>query len=417
MYFIGLVGIMLPLSKRKRLLLFQRIVLITVLFMVIWRTLYQIESSRYASGLIYPFTLATSFFLVRILKPNFKINRVIILCLISLIAFLWIKKEFFVTSINLNINTIADIHQKNNEAGDCILIAPHNDAGRLKYHDSGKNRIEQYFLEQNRTELSAFVDKFKLVNYSILYDIVVKTNDTTKVLAKNNSAKHRQVLSLFTQKAQKKKHCVYLIEPRGSYQVLLSTDTYGADSGILQNGDLELLDSPEQSYEKLKKQISNYSEYYDYDPSIRTPVNAYFFNNKSVTQYRPFYSCTTTNAISGDTSAFIRINASNNVGYFLFYQRFGNGKYKYSFRVKGKKGTKVCLLYDTNQKKEWRVCPLVYFIIPNSQTYIVQSDFKINHLRDNDYFIVGAWVYNGEAYLDNFKLDRLDNCPAFYDPF
>ena len=411
-FVLGLLGIVLPFAKNERDRLFQRITLIIIFFMVIWRALYQIESSRYASGLILPFTIGASYLIFKLnhLKSNSIVLRIVFPCLLFLVVVLWVKKDFQVSAVNQNINRIVDVHARMNKKADTILITPHNDMGRLKYYGSSNRQwVEPYFLEQNHADLSNFIEKFKTVNYRLLYDIVVRSGDTSKVSAKTKDAKYKQVLSLFAQKNKKKKHCVYLIESKGSYRSVSSHDMDEFDSGLLQNGDLEKLDSPERSYEKLKKHITYYEDFYVYDPSIRTPENAYFFNNQAVTHYRPFYTCTSENAISGKSSAYIRINAEKEVSYFLFYQRFHNGKYHYSFQVKGKKGTKVCLLYDMNQDKKYEVRPLAYFVLPNTQTYDVQTVFSVDTLAKDDFFLVGAWVYNGEAYLDNFKLDRIDN--------
>ena len=172
------------------------------------------------------------------------------------------------------------------------------------------------------------------------------------------------------------------------------------------NGDLELIDSPEDSYIKFKNHIGHYALYFDFDQSKRTPVNAYFHNNPELTQYLPYYSCLNTKAISGNNSA--RIVTRKGVGYLLFSQKFYSGAYQYSVTFTGNKDSTVCLFYDLNEKNKWIGRPLATYTI-SSENLIqkITTSFIVSNLNPGDFFLVGVWV-QGEAYLDNFYLEKVD---------
>ena len=88
-------------------------------------------------------------------------------------------------------------------------------------------------------------------------------------------------------------------------------------------------------------------------------------------------------------------------------QKFSKGKYILSFLAKAKRGTRLCLLYDLFKDGHWEVVPLTFFLAPDSRIYRIEKTFSISDLSDNDFFLVGAWVQDGEAFLDNFSLRQL----------
>ena len=85
-----------------------------------------------------------------------------------------------------------------------------------------------------------------------------------------------------------------------------------------------------------------------------------------------------------------------------------NGDYTYSFLVKGKPGTEVVMIIDKFQNSSWIVQSLAHFIIPDKGLYKIEAIFSVDDLKEKEYFLVGARIYRGEAYVDNFCLKTLN---------
>ena len=375
--------------------------------MILWRILYKIQSSRYAGILIYPFSISTSLFICHLFKS--KIRSIKIICSFIAIGILigLINKNYNIKQINSNLGIIAELHDKYNKTWrEWILITNHKDGGRIKRMEKGANNYQTYYLEQTLDDVSMFIDNYIDVSHNVLYNISLNAEDSIRVNPNRPLSKFKHILSIYSQKNKKKRNNVFSIESKASFKYLSKNKIIIPESGILKNGDLETIDSPEDSYKKFKKHIGHYELYFDLDQSKRTPVNAYFHNAPEYTQYLPYYSCLNTKAISGKNSA--RIITKKGIGYLLFYQKFYSGTYQYSIIFTGTKGSTVCLLYDLNENNKWKGKPLASYTISSEELiHEITISFVVPNLPPGDFLLVGVWV-RGEAYLDNIHLEKTD---------
>lgn len=404
-FVLGLLGLFI-LCQNKRKSEYVHVILIIIFGMITWRVVYRITSSRYASALIYPFSILTSYFLVFLIRHKSKRKTLIIIIVgICLIAS-WTCKNYNVTQINSSVITLAQLHDQKNIKDKWTLFVPEEDLLRIKQFEKNDNSFSIYQEDKTINDVKAFISDYKTVGKKALFCIILDSETNSNVNQRMDEGKYQHILSVFYQKNRKKRLHVYSVESNASVLTLSNNKTIQPESGILSNGDLELLDSPQKSHDKLKSHIGRYALFYDFDETIRTPVNAYFHNDSSFTQFLPYYNCFGSDSISGLNSA--RISISKGVGYILFYQRFHSGKYQYSVTLKGKKGTTVCLVYDVFNDKHWDVRPLALFTIPNKGIFKITTSFDVQFPASEDFFLVGAWVNNGEVYLDNFCITNND---------
>ena len=401
----GLLGIFILFLKRRTVTYFSISVLI-ILLMITWRVAYQIATTRYASVLIYPFSLFSACFFAGLKERKEKpIKYFFVFTAVGSLA-LWINKAYNIKQINRNLEIIAEYHNAVNRKGkEWTLITNAKDAGRIRRMEKANNLMITYYSEKGIDDVSSYIMEHRSLSDHILYNILSTNKPPHLVLPNSELSKYKYVLSVYTQKNKKKRANIYSIESKADLITLSQNKPVEPRSGILINGDLEKLDSAEQSFIKFKNHIGDYSLYFDYDESKRTPENAYFHNGAIFTQYLPYYSCLNDKAISGKNSA--KIVTEKGAGYLLFYQKFTSGSYQYSVTFSGKKGTTVCVLYDVYQNKKWGVIPLATYTIPSKGIFQIKTSFSVS-LKPDEYFIVGARV-SGEAYLDNFCLENRNN--------
>lgn len=393
---LGVLGI-IALNKKYHSF-FAKVAVTTILFMLLWRCVYGLTSSRYAAGLIIPFVIYSAYFIVsvknKLFVPPFAILLVFTFCL-------FLRKNYNISPINSHLCIISEFHDRyNNTRENCILLTPTKDAHRIKYLEKNNNPFQYYSDKKTIEDVRSFIQEYKIVNTKLLYDIIINSDEDFIITDIFPYQTYKKVLSI--SQSKNKKHSVYLIDSKSHIQIIPFSKTIQSQSGILTNGDMELLDSPEISFQKLKSHIDDYSLYYEFDPTVRTPQNAYFYNSGLYTQCLPQYNCTSINPISGKYSAELKID--NGVAYLFFSQKFYNGTYHFSFIVKGKVGTRVCMVCEVRKNKQWNAIPLVYFFIPDKRLYMLQTDFTFEDLGNDDFFFVGAAVGEGEAVFDNFSL-------------
>lgn len=396
---LGLLGFFIIWLKGKKNI-YLHIVLYVLLGVLIWRIVYRINSSRYASCLIYPFCISAAYCISFTIKTFSKIeNKVIAIIGIALISYL-LFKNFYITQINYNLGIIAELHDRLNSRSDVwTLIMQAEDLERVRKMEQYDNPFEFYNSDQTIQDVSKYITDYKTINKKVLYNIPLGSKENGFIHLDQADSKYRHVLSVYSQKNKKKRQHVYKIESNVKLLTLSNNKPIEAESGILENGDLELLDSPEQSHIKFKNHIKNYSLYYDFDESKRTPVNAYFYNGAKYTDLLPYYNCMNNKAISGKNSALIVTSGMK--GSLIFYQKFYNGSYHYSVILSGKKDTTVCIFYDAYANKKWSVHSLGSYTIPSNGIFQIKTSFSVSDLNPGEYFLIGAYVV-GEAYLDNF---------------
>lgn len=404
-FFLGLGGLFFFLLKHKRFP-YSPIITLVFLSMIIWRVLFRIDSGRYAAVLIYPFTFFAAFFLSSLIR--LKKSYSFLLVIISGIGIVYncIYKCFNMSEANLYLETLVELHNRlNDQNNNCKLITFADDVNRIKQIEKNNNTIA-YYTNVSFQDICSYIENYRIINNSALYSIFVDSKEKNEINCKSKMSEYKLVLSYFSQKRRNKKMLVYKVDSANTeFWALSQNKRIEPESGILYNGDLELVDTPEQSYEKLKNHIGYYSIYYNFDPTVQTAKNAYFHNDSATTKFLPYYNCSNTNPISGTYSAKLAINQG--IGFLLFYQRFQNGKYEFSLLVRGDKDTVIHLLYDTNQSGKWSVNSLCVFIIPDKRLYKIKVSFDVDFLNKSDYFLVGTMV-RGTAQFDNFTVEKYD---------
>ena len=401
-FVLAAIGIVL-LIQRKEKRLYSCLLMLTTL-MIAWRLVFRIDSSRYALILIYPLTFLAAYVLGDLLKSGKKYSKLILLGLLAVMLFFWSKKNYDVTQINTNLNVIAEVHEQYNRTNkDHALVMHFGDAGRVLYHEKIKGPCILYSDSQSVSNLSSFLNNFRIVNYNVLYDMIVNAKDACKIKVTQKRVRYKQILSIFCQKNKKKKHCLFLVETPADCRPVSRKDIIYDENNILDNGNFEDVDSPERSYSKFKAHIDNYSVYYEYNPLIRTPRNVYFDNAANTTQSRPYYNCSNDNPIAGQHSVCIT-NTTSSGSMILFEQKIPAGEYEYSALVRGEKNTKINLLYYANVEKKWYLNTLATFIVPDKRLYLIKTSFVVDTPAKDDYLRVGASMTRGTAYFDNFML-------------
>lgn len=403
-FILGILGFSILCLRRGKKSLYIPIVSSIVLAMVFWRMIYRIESSRYASIFIYLFSILAAYFLSSFVRYNSKIYTIPISIILLGIMTFWAGKNYGARQINSNLKILAQLHDHYNKKTDIWRLIIHaDDSFRIRQMEKFHNSIRIFEDKKSPQDVSNYIKKYKSVDKKILFAVTWDKTEDGNINTLSDHSKYRHVLSIFFQGNQKKRMHVYTVESKAELMTLSQKKAIERESGILTNGDLEILDSPELSYKKYRANIGQYSLFFDYDESKRTPANAYFHNDASYTQYLPYYNCLNSEAISGKNSA--KLIVPQGTGFLLFSQKFNEGTYQFSITLSGTKGTEICLLYDLYKNKKWIVMPLAYDVIHSKGIFKIKTSFSVSGLKSGDYFIVGAWV-NGEALLDNFCLTR-----------
>ena len=404
-FVLGILGLCVLFSRHKKNIYVHAVLCIS-LGMITWRTAYGIISGRYASCLIILFSISAAYFLSSLIKFNNKLCIASVFLIGIGIISNWTYKNYIKTQINSNIEALAELHDRyNKRTNQWTLITNDKDYPKIKQREKQNNPIEVYYSDQTIQDIETAISNQRSISKRTLFAITLKEKENGNIDIFSERSKCRHVLSVFFSKNKKERKHVYRIESNADIFTLSENKSIEPMSGILKNGDLEVLDTPEQSFKKLKSHIGRYSLFFDYDESIRTPVNAYFYNASIFTDRLPYYNCLNDKAISGKHSA--KIGISKGAGYLLFYQRFDEGSYEYSIIFSGKTGTTVCILYDLYKDKKWNVMPLATYTISTKGTFRIGTSFSVSDLNPGEYFLVGAWV-NGEAYLDNFNVVKTD---------
>ena len=225
----------------------------------------------------------------------------------------------------------------------------------------------------------------------------------------NNSITHRGkekwISSFSPRKKTKKRINLYAFSPKASLISNPALSSQDIKNNILQNGSIEGIDSPKESYKKLVDHIADYNLYYEYDESVLTPQKAYF-HVASGTEKKPIFGIESRSPINGFHSVSIK---SKNVNVFLYFeQHFPNGQYHYSFLIKAQRGTLIQPVYNLRFNRKWKLTPICSLTVPDSQIYLISTTFVIEGLNEDDFFVVGVRLQNGKALLDDFILVRED---------
>ena len=391
---LGLLGILLILLSRHTKPGLKWTIVFLLLFIVSWRmefSTFKEMSSRYASGMIIPFVLFTVYFLSQFQRKK---NRFLGFCMCVVLAVLllnYVKKDLKRNKNDMNFFAIAEMINTHNEAGknEEFLISE-KDYERILYlsqADNIGNKLRVYFPYKNN---------FEKPYYPSIIDV-----DSDNSIGPGENRK--QICSFLTGGNSRKRIRVFRSAPTIRLETDPSPSSIDVSESILQNGTIEELDSAEESHKKLVDQVVNYSSFFKFDESVRTPKKAYF-KVMSGTEKLPSLGVDSFSPIDGQHSAFIKFN--NGAAILFFGQPFSNGHYSYSFSLQGKKGTLIQPVYSARSSGQWSITPICLFTVPDSRAFRISCTFDIDGLNDSDFFFVGVKVQNGETLLDDFVLNR-----------
>ena len=331
----GIVGFVLFLLQKTRLSAgFQAFTVVAAL-MISWRVAYRIESSRYSFGLIYLFSIVIAWQLSNTLHARSRFLNVFSVVLICGCLFFFGKKLYGMNQINQNINVIADTFKQYAASDrDYIFKVQYYEYSRLRHRSGIKDMLVTYSL--NREVLNE-----QIAGYVQATDIIMayqSNGDDNDIIDPGvDKSKYTEILSVYTQKNKKKKYHCYLIRSNVSCRAVSQSATGPLENNLLVNGDVELADSPEASFAKLKKEIPGYESFCGIDETTRTPENAYYYNKPEFLQDSPRYDDSDVDPIAGNRS--VCIDMKNGEAFIRFYQKFSNGNYTYSMLVRGDPGT------------------------------------------------------------------------------
>lgn len=403
-FILGCLGLLLLLCKRRNNF-FQKFFFFVLIFAVTWRSMYAINSSRYFSGVIFAFIFFSSCFLFYLFRKTRDSYLILFPLLLTVFTFVYLFcKNFSSHENNKALLAIVDLHKAYNRRGNSwTLLMPYKDSPRISFIEKNANQIEPIYKDVTTQDISIFFSEYRDAGKKVLYSSFLshKEKDISNSHDKYSLSKHKHIFSF--KPSKKKKYNVYKLEARAN--VLHVSDLSNPTTpGLLENGDLERLDNPETSFNKLKSNIQSYSQYYKYDESIRTPINAFFHTSPSSAQFHPYFNALNSHAIFGKNSA--RISTNKGYAYILFFQKFYEGEYAFSVYIEGKKNTTVSVVYDSFFNGKWTIMPLASYTFKRDELVQIRTSFAIDDLKKGDYFLVGSYVDNGEAYFDNFSLTK-----------
>ena len=291
----------------------------------------------------------------------------------------------------MNYYAIAEMINSHNEAvKEEVFFISEKDFERISYLSQANN------LGNAKRVYFPYKNNFKKPYYPSIIDI-----DTDNSIGPDDN--REQICSFITGRNSQKRIRVFRSAPSIRLEINPSPALIDTTGNILQNGTIEELDSAEESHKKLVDQVVNYSSFFKFDESVRTPKKAYF-KVMSGTEKLPSLGVDSFSPIDGQHSAFIKFN--NGAAILFFGQPFSNGHYSYSFSLQGKKGTLIQPVYSARSSGQWSITPICLFTVPDSRAFRISCTFDIDGLNDSDFFFVGVKVQNGETLLDDFVLNR-----------
>ena len=366
------------------------------LFLIAWRleiSKFKVMSSRYVSGLIIPFLLFAVWFVFCIQRKKSRTNKCIATVLVALLLTSYINKVSKHNKYDANYYAIAEIVKNSEKKKDTkeFLVEGEN-FERLSYLSKTNN------IKQKSSTYLPYISNFNYFYFPWIVDVDFDNSVTPQ-------GKQKRICSFVAKKSSNKRiNLIVSPPPRASLIVNPTLTIQDNRNNLLQNGSIEEIDSPEQSHRNLVNEVSDYSLYYEYDESIRTPKKSYF-TVAFCADMEMALGIESESPIKGFHSVSVKFNNGN--AFLLFNQAFHhNGQYLYSFLIKGKKGTLIQPYYTLCFNQEWKSVPICLFSVPDSQTYLISTEFDIDGLNETDFFKVGVKFRNGEALLDDFVLSR-----------
>ena len=403
-------------------------------FMVAWRIVIRILTSRYAAGLIIPFVLLASVFLVNSMKRRHLVVRLVIYVLLAVTGFIVLKMNLDSTTRNYYSDTIAEVFGKlgYSRPGDLGYSSPNDRTFVVEYDDFSRVYF-QTRLGRNLGRIKEDDVRDYILGYTRLYpDTVLNAPSKSITDEIRQLGNMKPLVSLVEKKSSDKikKQLVYAMTgPSVScaagrdecVPISRSRIAPCPENSLLDNGDMEALDSLEESSEKIKKHLGNVSQLSTADQAVRTPRGAYFtfapadgttfapadelnLAPASGTVSGPEFNAQNDFAINGERS--VRIHATDGTASMLFEKHFRpGGPYGFSMLVQGETGTNIRVFCDVCKADGGRESRTVAtLLLPDKRLFQVTTYFSAADLADTDTFQVGVSVQNGGAFFDNFSL-------------
>ena len=401
---IGLILLLMDPKVRKEK--FFYLSLAVVGFMVLWRILIGIDSSRYATGLILPFTVFASYLICSAGRKKHLPVRLTLYAAIACMGFILLKMNTDSVFRNYSSDIVSELFKDIEQERDIRMFrAPWKDFSRILFSTRLSRNIKATAWDGEHEKEN--VHKF-LVNYDIaypetVYNVDSRTIEGDKEVWEAIRSKHRHVASLIEDTRKEKKQLIFLLSSDNQGVPVSENNIPPYSPNLLENGDMEELDSPEESDVKIKAHIGNSVANNKSDaPAVRTPRNAHF-SSAADADALPEVNAQNDFAIAGEHSARIRA-ATKDTAYLLFDKRFSNGKYDYSMLIKGETGTNVSILCEVCKDGGSEIRQVGSFVIPDRRLFLITTHFSVDDLNGEDYFRAGVSVQTGEAYFDNFSL-------------
>lgn len=403
---VGLVLMLRDPKFRKEKLFYVSLVVIG--FMVIWRILYGIDTSRYAAALILPFTVFAAYLLYDSGKKRHFLVRLALYIALACSGFILPKMIQDSVFRNYSSDVMSEMFRDLDKTHrDYIFRTPGKDFSRILFASNLRRNIKVYVWddesrEQERERVHKYVINYKTVYPDSVFNVDARTIKGDKEVWDRLGPK--QIASLVEDTRKEKKQLVFILSSDNQCVPVSENRFEPYRPNLLDNGDLEALDSPEESFDKLKANIGIGALDHDGpDPAVRTPRSAFFSSaSGNVDATPPEVSVQNDLSIAGDHSA--RIRAADDAASLMFDKRFSNGKYEFSMLAKGETGTSISVVCEVCKDSGREVRTIAKLTLPDRRLYRITTHLSIDDLNDDDYFLAGVSVKNGEAYFDNFSM-------------
>ena len=381
-------------------------------FMVLWRIGVGIMTSRYATGLILPFVVFASYFLYHAGKKKHLLVRLAFYVTIAITGFILLKMNTDSVLRNYSSDIVSEVFRRIDRTNKPYSFrAPWKDFSRILFSSHLNEKLVAVY--DTHFHKFIFTDRSVYPADTVLDVDLRMIADDTEALDK---IKTKQIASLVEDPKKDKRQLIYLLSSEDQCIPVPENRIPLYSQNLLDNGDLEELDSPEESRDKLKQHnaecvLSNAS-----GETVLTPRNAYFSAEPDTTA---FFEVNTRNDshIAGNNSARIRFKQEKEYrkdviwDYFpdkaaslMFDRHLSNGEYEYSMLVRGETGSEVCVLCEVFKEGNREIQRIAAFRIPDKRLFHITTHLSIDDLGQEDYFQVGVSVQKGEAFFDNFSL-------------
>ena len=430
------IGIFLLLRHRKDLKdqAFLYIGLIVIAFMIFWRMFFLNISSRYSFGLILPFAVIASGFLLDGLKKRRRpLVRFALFAAIAVSTVVMVWMNFNGLTRNGHYDVVAEIFSDldNPKGTEKQPVLPKQKANHVFtvekehfFHIGVIGGLERTHMEamDNDMTLDEYLADYTQMYPETLVNIMSRDPDATP---KKDGYKITKIVSLCENKKKPKYRLIYSIVPDSANRcVPVSASQIGPyPANLLENGDFEHADSAEESAEKLKLHLPEGAM--TATEEFRTPRNAFFSaeppekrkldamlevrwdwvrNLINIPQQR-LPECGLVSggdAIAGNGSA--RINAPDVPARLMFERQLPDGNYECTLLVRGSRETEITVLYDVSRNGERETVPVATARLTDKRPYRITARFSVDDLAAGDWFQFGVGVVKGDACLDNVTL-------------